>query len=135
MPKFNTMLDVAFTVEHDCQSAEDIPAEMILAALEKRVRRLRDDDVEFNRDAFGVCGTYEIEYETSKLRMYRVILCREASEGVSVTVGAATAEEANDKALAVAGKYGEYLTGWTLNEGNSHEVYLPDPDSTEELGE
>lgn len=134
MPKFKTMLYVALTVEHDCQSDEDIPAEMILAALEKRVRQLRDD-AEFSRDAFGVCDTYEIEDETSKLKTYRVILCREASEGVSVTVGAATAEEANDKALAVAGKYGEYLTGWTLNEGNSHEVYLPDPDSTEELGE
>lgn len=63
MPKFNTMLDVAFTVEHDCKSAEEIPALAVLAALEKRVLSLRNGGAEFNRDDFGVCDTYEIESE------------------------------------------------------------------------
>lgn len=134
MAKYNTMLDVAFTVEHDCVAGEDIPPELILAALERRVRSLRGAS-EFYRDAFGVNDTYEIDDESGKIETYRVILCRNLSEGVSVTVGAATAEEANSKALALAGKHGEYLKGWTLNEGNSHEVYLPDPGSTERLGE
>ena len=62
---------------------------------------------------------------------YRVILTRAATESTTVEVEADTAEEANDKALEIAGRYGENLGNWELDEGNNHEVYLPDPESTE----
>lgn len=64
---------------------------------------------------------------------WKVMLTREASESTEVEVDADTQEQANEKALEVAGKHGENLDTWELDEGNLHEVYLPDPDSTEEV--
>lgn len=65
------------------------------------------------------------------MAQYRVILARQASESRSVDVEADSPEQANEAALEMAGKYGENLSGWELDD-NMHEVYLPDEDSTEE---
>ena len=65
---------------------------------------------------------------------YEVRLTRDASESIDVIVEAASADEANDTALSMAGVYGEELPdNWTLDDGCMNKVYLPDEDSTEEV--
>jgi len=61
---------------------------------------------------------------------YDVTICRAATESTVVRVRAATAAEANERAIATVGRYGEYCGTWELDDGNQHEVYLPDPSST-----
>lgn len=132
MPKYNTLLDVAFTVEHDCEDPNDIPFELAIAALEKRLAALKSAGSFERCDAFGVNDTYAIMDKPSTHKTYRVILSREASESVMVTVDAETPEQANGMALAMAGSCGENISGWNLDD-NQHQVYLPDPESTEEM--
>jgi hypothetical protein len=60
LPKYNTMFDVCFTVEHDQDEPLDVPVAVLLEALQRRVHYLRanpDDAAE----AFGASDTYEIE--------------------------------------------------------------------------
>ena len=55
---FNHMLDVAFTVEHPESDFANIPADVILEALQKRVDYLRANPHELS-EAIGHCDTYE----------------------------------------------------------------------------
>lgn len=63
---------------------------------------------------------------------WKVQLTRDITESVGVTVEAATKEEANEKALVLAGRYGLDIEGWATDDQISGDVYLPDPDSTAE---
>ena len=56
-PKYSTMLDVAFAIEHDFEDPLDIPLEDLIAALEQRIASIRRGN---EGEAFGVCDTYEI---------------------------------------------------------------------------
>lgn len=63
MPRFNSMIDVAFSVNHDFDVPEDLftnGMELVLDALEQRLRYLRENPMEA-AEAFGVCDTYENE--------------------------------------------------------------------------
>jgi hypothetical protein len=62
---------------------------------------------------------------------YDVILTRDATESVVVRVTANSPEEAERVALRQAGKYGENLSGWELDEGNLHCPYTNDDCATE----
>ncbi len=57
--RYNTMFDVAFEVNHDCEPG-DVPIEVIIDALQQRVTYLKQnpDDA---AEAFGVCDTYDRE--------------------------------------------------------------------------
>jgi hypothetical protein len=54
-PTYNTMFDVAFSVNHDCEDPQDVPMETLLSALQDRI-----DDIRSNNEieAFGLCDTY-----------------------------------------------------------------------------
>lgn len=67
MPRFNSMIDVAFSVEHNYETTEDLfvnDMNLVLDAMEQRLRYLRDNPMEA-AEAFGVCDTYEIEEENA----------------------------------------------------------------------
>lgn len=67
---------------------------------------------------------------------FSVLLTRDATESTTVEVEADTPEQAEEKALQQVGRYGENNTTWTLDEGNSHEVYCPDPaNSVQKIGD
>jgi len=66
---------------------------------------------------------------------YSVLLARDASESTRVVVEAASQQEANAGALELAGRWGEKLTTWELDEGNLHDVYVADPDETHAVEE
>jgi hypothetical protein len=53
------MFDVAFTVEHTGEP-EDVPREILLDALQRRVDYLRANPQEA-AEAFGVCDSYEVD--------------------------------------------------------------------------
>jgi hypothetical protein len=55
--KYNTMFDVAFSVEHDEEIPEDVSAALLLDAAQKRIDFLRNHPGEA-AEAFGVCDTY-----------------------------------------------------------------------------
>ena len=57
--KYNTMLDIGFTVEHVFEDPYDIPINVLIDALEKRIENLRQNPDD-KWEAFGVCDTYEI---------------------------------------------------------------------------
>ena len=61
-PKYNTMIDLACTVEHNCDDAEDIPVAAMCDAMQKRLDyiRYRDNPTDA-AEAFGICDTYEID--------------------------------------------------------------------------
>lgn len=59
MTILNTMFDVAFTVEHTGEP-EDVPREILLDALQRRVDYLRANPQEA-AEAFGVCDSYEVD--------------------------------------------------------------------------
>jgi hypothetical protein len=68
-PKYNTMLDLAFSVEHDfddpyelIENQDNLP--LVLAALERRLAELRRLPTEAG-EAFGICDTYEIPKENT----------------------------------------------------------------------
>jgi len=63
--------------------------------------------------------------------VFEVPLTRDATESTTIRVEADTPLEAIEKALERAGVYGENLDTWCLDEGNFHEVYIPDPDAIE----
>lgn len=59
--RYNTMFDVAFTVEHDYEDPFDIPKELLIEALQKRVDYIRASKEEgIVGEILGVCDTYEI---------------------------------------------------------------------------
>jgi len=67
--KYNTMLDVAFSVEHSFSNAESLldsaqGRQMVLAAVLKRIAFLVEEPNEAS-EAFGICDTYDIPEEKS----------------------------------------------------------------------
>jgi len=54
------MMDVAFTVEGPYEKYDQIPYEVLVAGLEKRLNYLKSRGPE-ELDAFGHCDTYEVE--------------------------------------------------------------------------
>lgn len=64
---------------------------------------------------------------------FEVRLTRDCTQSTDVVVEADTAEQANEKALEMAGSQGQHLDTWELDEGNHYEVYLPDPESTRSI--
>ena len=58
--KYNTMFDVAFTVEHDYDEPGDVPVKDLLAAMEKRLDYLKENPTEVI-EAVGVNDTYSLE--------------------------------------------------------------------------
>jgi hypothetical protein len=56
--KFNTMFDIAFSIDHNCEDPHDVPDEILIAALSDRLDHLRANPQEA-AGAFGVCDTYE----------------------------------------------------------------------------
>lgn len=64
---------------------------------------------------------------------YRVRVARDASESCDVIVEADSAMDANQIALQRADECPELVTDWDVDEGNTHHVYLPDENSTEEV--
>jgi hypothetical protein len=61
LPNYNHMFDVAFSISSPHENWEDISAEDLLSALEKRVEGLRilQKFGTLDLDAFGFCDTYE----------------------------------------------------------------------------
>jgi len=55
---------------------------------------------------------------------YEVILTRDVTESCRVKVKAASHDEAEERALAIAGRYGQCAGLWEKDEGNDHEVYM-----------
>jgi hypothetical protein len=55
---YNHLIDVAFTVEGPWEQLEDIPMEVLLAALQKRIDNIRQENT---IESFGLCDTYEVE--------------------------------------------------------------------------
>lgn len=58
MPKYNTMFDVAFSIDHDYEDPEEIPKPLLIQALERRIKVLQENPSDM-AEAFGVCDTYE----------------------------------------------------------------------------
>jgi hypothetical protein len=56
--KHNTMLDVAFVLEHDEEDWENVSREAVISALERRVQYLRNNPDEIG-EAIGFSDTYE----------------------------------------------------------------------------
>lgn len=68
-PKFNTMLDVAFSVDHSFEDPDELlhtshGRQLVLAALAKRLAMLMAEPQECS-EAFGNCDTYEIPEENT----------------------------------------------------------------------
>lgn len=59
--------------------------------------------------------------------LYEVIVTRDATMSCPIRVDAPTPEAADDKALSLAGPYGQRLSGWALDEGNMNRVYIGAP--------
>ena len=57
--KYNTLFDVAFSVVHEGDPA-DVPVEVLLEALQKRIDLLKANPAEA-LDAFGINESYEID--------------------------------------------------------------------------
>lgn len=55
---YNHLVDVAFTVEGPWEQLFDIPLEVLLAAMQKRIHTIRQDR---NIEGFDICDTYEVE--------------------------------------------------------------------------
>ena len=62
---------------------------------------------------------------------YKVILTRDATESVLVEVEADNVTHAESVALEQAGRYGEDIDGWELDEGNFNEAYTTGVDKVE----
>jgi hypothetical protein len=58
MNKYNSMFDVAFSIDHDCDDPYDIPVAKLIDAMQERVNELRKLGGE-SIEAFGLCDTYE----------------------------------------------------------------------------
>lgn len=58
---------------------------------------------------------------------YTVIVTRDATESTTVRdIEACCPRDAEAIALSLAGRYGQYLEDWQLDEGNFHETYVTD---------
>ena len=53
---------------------------------------------------------------------YDVILTRDTTESTVISVEASSEEEACEIAMDRAGRYGQYVLGWTVDEGNMCEL-------------
>lgn len=65
MPKYNTMVDVAFSVNHDFDDVEMLVSspegiQLLIGAMRQRLFYLIDNKNEAG-EAFGICDTYEID--------------------------------------------------------------------------
>ena len=60
MAQYNSAFDLGFEVLHDCEDPNDIPAEDLLNALQKRVDQLRANPEEV-KDACGCFDTMDEE--------------------------------------------------------------------------
>lgn len=60
MTKYNTMFDVAFSVEHECDNPEDVPVTELLDGMQRRLDDLRNHTSDA-MESFGVCDTYVVE--------------------------------------------------------------------------
>lgn len=69
---------------------------------------------------------------SGKLKLYDVVLTRDATESCRVLVKARNPREAEKQALEKVGLYGENVSGWETDEGNLHKVYLPYPGNSSE---
>lgn len=65
MPKYNTMVDVAFSIDHDCEDPYDIPVSDLIDAMLLRVQELRKTPPDEAIEAFGMCDTYTHEGESN----------------------------------------------------------------------
>ena len=61
MPKYNHMLDIAFTVISEKQDGSDITPEQIHVAIAKRLQSLAEANEYDLGGAIGICDTYEME--------------------------------------------------------------------------
>ena len=59
MKTYNHMIDIAFCVEGEWENFEQIPHDVLINALEKRVDYLKHNPVEA-AEAFGFCDSYEV---------------------------------------------------------------------------
>ena len=57
---YNTLFDVAFSVDHNYEDPNDIPVEILLEALEKRLMYLKANSTEA-KESFGFSDTYEAD--------------------------------------------------------------------------
>jgi len=62
MPRYNHMLDIAFSLESAREDGSDVTPAMLRAALERRINDMTVDADWL--EACGLCDTYEVE-ETS----------------------------------------------------------------------
>lgn len=62
---------------------------------------------------------------------YQVILTRPATASITVEVVARNEDIAGIVAFQKAGRYGENLEGWVLDEGNDHEVEITSVEEAE----
>lgn len=60
MPKYNSMFDVAFTIEHDYEDPNDVPPALLIEACQRRLNDLRANPQDA-AEAFGESDTYENE--------------------------------------------------------------------------
>lgn len=58
--KYNSMFDVAFSIDHDQDDPYDIPVRELIDAMQRRVNELRTLGGEAI-EAFGLCDTYSKE--------------------------------------------------------------------------
>lgn len=57
---YNTAFDIGFSLVHGYEDPHDVPKSELIAALEERVRQLKNDPNEA-AEAFGVLDTYDVE--------------------------------------------------------------------------
>ena len=68
------------------------------------------------------------------MKKWRVRIARDTTESMDMEIEASSASEANDKAMAEAGRYGERVSNWGADDCGNGEVYLPDSASTIPVG-
>jgi hypothetical protein len=66
MKKYNAMFDVAFSVVTKFVNSDNIPMEVLLDGLEKRLNYLKANRDEC-ADAFGFCDQFELDKNTEEL--------------------------------------------------------------------
>lgn len=62
------------------------------------------------------------------MTLYKFTITRDVTESVTVTVSADSIEDAHARAIA-----NPPVTGWTLDDNDGGDAYIPDPDDYEEL--
>jgi len=56
--KYNHMFDVAFSIESDEKDGYEVSSQLLINALEGRIKLLKESPSE-SAEAFGLVGTYE----------------------------------------------------------------------------